>query len=306
VDEDEKEAPAEADSAAPAVPGDEDKFKQLCDLLKQPLKSPKDQVADGKVPAPTNVSLASTAPVSASSELADRLGKMDAALQAMCALSQIYSDIARVADGALVYKLSVSEEARKGFAADADYANKVTHTALSGLLSIADEQTRTYDEKADAAELHMGILTSLFHGFNCSEQGLKDLDGILTDLTKSLSTISVSACSENTTIDQFLRVTSIKPENMGTKENPVMMYHPYMTCFYIKVKKGSWETQMSKWSGGGSVSHQDFHMEFTEMSCRLDYDLYVANKDKLDKIANLVVGDNLETYGSKLCKGVKN
>lgn len=37
--------------------------------------------------------------------------RWDAALQAMCALSQIYSDIERVANGALVYKISVSEGA---------------------------------------------------------------------------------------------------------------------------------------------------------------------------------------------------
>ncbi|KAK0622450.1 hypothetical protein B0T14DRAFT_494105 [Immersiella caudata] len=207
-----------------------DQFQSSISALQ---KSPAQQVAMGRVPAPTNIAVspsgfppAPMAPAPPSKPTWNPSGPNSAldlfhAGQVLAGLSDQYAAYWAAVDKSPMYNITIPEQANLAFAQEASDAFNATIRALPGVLTVSSSGQNTLQTESDGASVHLGIINTLFSGVGLGAEAIADVDSILTSVAQSLSSIKVSTTSQKNTIDQFARSIATTNLNLGTADIPI-------------------------------------------------------------------------------------
>ncbi len=311
-------APASPAGSSSSAAGDAEEWQSLSAMVMAPLQTPAQQIASGRVPAPTNVAICPTgvSPTQAtddsdsdaesviSADGSPTLSELYSACQELTGLSDLYAAYWATVNHIPKYDITDPKQANKAFAAQANSAYQVIQTNLAGVLTISSGGFENFTTTSDSASVHSGLLKTFFTGVDCGEDALTQLDSIMTSVAKALSGIKISTTVHHQTVDQFLRAISITRTNLGDASNPNWMQQAYINCFWLKIQEDAWETQMSKFLESSSATHVDFAMMYTQFSCMVNMDIYNANRDAYEAMSLKMSGKSIHDYGKGVVQAV--
>jgi len=284
---------SDARVTASAADGD-DKFDKLTALLMGDTKSPADQIAAGQVPkAPPIVLL----PGYTNADVQNNYQSlMDAT--SMC---QLYANLMQVQQKPEGF--NITSEAGSAFNFQAKMAFDAMMGPMAGFFVFGSGTSQTYNDTIPKDQVHSNLLGKVFDGFGFDKATLDALDIQLTNFVGGLANTHTDNNPENT-FDFMLRLNLVPKRNVsGDDSDPTWIYQPTTYLIYMKIDAQTFRQSTGKNSG---VDKVDFKFSLTVTKCELNARQFEQNRDKFDKIFQLVTGTNLRAYSALLNKQVKS
>ncbi len=138
------------------------------------------------------------------------------------------------------------------------YANarfEVITKGLSGVLSLQNATAASMSKDTTSADLHLEFIGGLFSAFGFDDVTMKELDNVLTNVTKSLSSLQMSWSDTNQALDHLVNLYYFEPVQglPGVKV-------PKLRLFFLHIDQSSWTASIGK----SSISRFQFHMNYDD------------------------------------------
>lgn len=180
----------------------------------------------------------------------------------------------------------------------ANAKNFILTSALAGFLSLDSTTASNFDQSTTSADLHLGFLTSLFDSFSFPPATIKELDGVLSSVRETLDNLKLSWSDQTSTLDHMIFLYYFDPVP-GLEDVKVAK----MRLYFLHITQSSWTAAVGK----SSVSHIDFHMNFSDSVYDMDPAAVDAQRDKIKELLKALSGQDLDTLNELLSpKVVKN
>lgn len=157
-----------------------------------------------------------------------------------------------------------------------DWANAANFVVTGGsikqipmYLTMEEATAQTLNKSMTNLEVHIEFLATLFGSFGLTPETLTELDGILTEIAKTLGNLKLSFHEENQTLNHFLSFHRLVPV-VGSE--PVI--HEMKTAFvFLTIAQSSWKAAIGK----SSVDRFSFDMGYVTTKGALNPGIVRAN-----------------------------
>lgn len=235
----------------------------------------------GKAPGATTVVTVPEAPISGDMTLIQNVQTLDSYIAVLTALVMYQKHPE-------MYDLGDKKQARQF---TLDLANARNFVVTGGVikdipmfLPMDESLTQTIHKSATKADLHLGLLNTMFDSLSLSANTLKALDGVLTEVANSLATLELSSDDQSQTVDHFISFYHLVPfEGANPPVNQMKV-----TFIFIKFDQHSWETVIKTKSASATTSHFDFDMTMTVTDATMSSGIVAAKtQDIINALAKL-------------------
>lgn len=174
---------------------------------------------------------------------------------------------------------------------------KVLTDGLGSFLTLDTASTRSFNESTTSADLHLSFLGSLFDGFGFPGSTMKELDGVLTSVTQTLSDLRLSWSDQSSTLDHLVFFYYFdEVPGLGMKL-------PSMRLFYLHIDQSSWTASVGK----SSITHFQFSMNFDDNIFNMNPDQVDSNRDAIKNLLSTMTGQSFDAINDMLSpKAVKD
>lgn len=271
----------------------DDKFNQLTALLMGDTKTPGQQVGSGTLPkAPVVTILPNYTNQDVQSNYASL---MDAS-----SLCQLYVNLLQAQDNPKGFNITDPAQATKAFAAQAQYTYNAMIGPLAGFFIFKEGTARPFNNKINRNDIHGDFLGKIFEAYQFDDATISSLDNILTNFVDALKTVNPGG--DPNTQDFCLRLNLCPRRNVsGVDKDPIWVYQPTTYLIYMKIAGRTYSESVSK---NNSVDKVDFSFNLTTTKCELNVRQFEANRDRFNKIFELVTDMNLREYSDLLNKKI--
>lgn len=148
---------------------------------------------------------------------------------------------------------------------------RVMTEGLAGVLSLSESSAQSFSKSTTSADLHMSFLTNFFGDFGFNDASMKQLDGILTNIVKSLSDLQASWSDSSQTLDHMISIYYLE----GVMGSNVKIAK--IRLFFLHIDQKSWTLSIGK----SSVSHFEFHMNYADQIAAMNSEVLKDLRDKI-------------------------
>lgn len=167
---------------------------------------------------------------------------------------------------------------------------EVINKGLSGFLSLDTSSAREMDKSVTSMDLHFEFLNELFSGFGFPEASMKELDSVLTNVTKSLDSLKMSWSDENESLDHLVFTYYFdKIAGLDAKL-------PRLRLFFLHIDQHSWTASIGK----SSVEHFSFRMNYMDNIYVMNSDQVAKNRDEIQALLESMTKMQLDDVQSML------
>lgn len=145
---------------------------------------------------------------------------------------------------------------------------RVTTQGLSGVLSLGDSLQQSFSKTTTSVDLHLEFLSEIFGAFGFSPSNMKQLDSIMNNIVKQLSSLQGSWSDEKQTLDHLISMYYFE-EVQGLPGEKI----PKMRLFYLHIDPKSWKLSIGK----SSVNKFTFNMNYSDQ-------IFTMNPTMMDKM----------------------
>lgn len=149
-----------------------------------------------------------------------------------------------------------------------------------------------------SAKIHVDLLAALFGSMNFPAEVLSQLDGVLTEVTATLKSLSLSFQTQTETLNHtvaFYYLSPVKGSNPPINEVKVRL-------LYMEIDQSSWKASLGK----SSVERFSFDFKLTTTTATMSNGLVSANAAKIQsEMQKLCAKDASEISKLTGAKGVK-
>jgi hypothetical protein len=131
---------------------------------------------------------------------------------------------------------------------------RIMTQGLPGVLSLQNQLATSFHKETTSTELHMEFLGQLFGSFGFAPSTMKELDGVMTNVVSSLTSLQASWSDQSQTLDHLISFYYFEPV-MGLDAKV-----PKMRLFFLHVDQHSWTVSVGK----SSVAHFEFNMNYDD------------------------------------------
>lgn len=191
------------------------------------------------------------------------------------------------------YDISVPSESTAFIKAQAKWRNYVltggTVKALAAYLPVTEISSQSMSKKVESGNLHLEFLQELFGDFGFSGSATKQMDGILTNITKTLANLNGSFESASETMDHLLSYYYFElVQGTGGTTGIPALYAVKMRLFYLQIDQSSWKISIGK----SSAEEIQFNMNYTDMTTSMAAPLVAANMTNINSSIQTLTGQD--------------
>jgi hypothetical protein len=172
----------------------------------------------------------------------------------------------------------------------ANAKNYILTSAMAGFLSSESLLARSFHESTTSADLHLDFLNTLFDGFNFPSSTIKELDSVLTSVTKNIQSLSLSWSDQNSTLDHMVFLYYFD------KVLGIDVKVPKVRIYFLHIDQSSWTASLGK----SSVNHFEFNMNFSDGIYAMDVEHTAENRANIKALLNKLTGMNLNDLNKLL------
>lgn len=201
-----------------------------------------------------------------------------------------------------MYDLSKPDQATQFVVDSANAKNYVmsggTVKDIAMYLPGMEVSTQTKSISTTSADLHVDLLNALFGSMGLPQGVFKQLDGILTEINKSLQNLKMSFETQSETLNHCVNFYYLKP--VEGAQPPINEMH--VKFLYLQIDQKSWKASIGK----SSVEHFSFNMILTQTDSVMNSGLVSGNTANIiESLQSLTSKDPSEISKMVDAKGVK-
>lgn len=167
---------------------------------------------------------------------------------------------------------------------------KILTDGMGSFLTLDTSSTRSFNQSTTAADLHLSFLGSLFGGFGFPASTMKELDGVLTSVTKALADLKLSWTNDDSTLDHMVFFYYFD-------EVPGLdIKMPRMRLFFLHIGQASWTASVGK----SSVAHFDFHMNFADEIFNMNPQQVASSRDQIQQLIATMTAESFDAVNELL------
>jgi hypothetical protein len=168
---------------------------------------------------------------------------------------------------------------------------------LAELFNVTSGVRKKFPQIMPKTDVHVEFLLEIFKGFDLTWASPVQHDAILSQFTRSLSTINIETENMNNTVDQTIRINQVIGTNItGDESEPVWIYQPRTRIIYMQTDANTWRWATRK----AEQSQNTFNMRYVVVDCDLKVNKYLASKGKLNNAFYHVTGKSLSEFGKMI------
>jgi hypothetical protein len=274
----------------------DDKFDQLMAAMSSASADPKTEVKNGVPPATSRVKMI---PGFTVEDRPDQLRRLDKAMSIISLYQHVWSISMRTKRGhPQAYKISVAPEASQLNADLADAAAICLTGPLSGYFTATQTQQQGLHKEMFSTEIHMEFIGALFTGFSIPDSTKKSLDGLLTNVVSSLSSLNISSASADADVNHYTLIPTLKQIVMvgNDGKDEVVGIQPIIRAMYLHVTESTWSVSIGK----SSAEKVKFDMNYADLTFTINQETFDKFADKMDAIIMKLVKKNCADFGKDL------
>jgi hypothetical protein len=172
-----------------------------------------------------------------------------------------------------------------------DFANAKNYAITGGAikkiqayLPLASAKTQTLSKQTTSVDLHMDLLNALFAGFGLTASAMAELDGILTNVTNTLKSLTLSFNTQTQTLNHFVSYYYFA----DVPGAPAGLHQMRVRMFYLQLSQSSWKAAIGK----SSVSNFTLDMSYVDIECSMDSMLVAQDVQSIEDSINALTGQD--------------
>jgi len=280
-----------------ATPGaSDDKFDQMVAAMSGASSDPSTEVKNGVPPATSRVKMI---PGFTVDDEPNQLARLDRAMAIIALYQNVWSISMRTKRGHPdAYKISIPQEASQLNADLADAAANCLTGPLSGYFTATQTQQQSLGKEMMSTEIHLEFINKLFGDFSLPGATQKALDGILTDVVSSLSSLNIASASANADLNHYTLIPTLRQIVMvdDNGKDQVVGIQPIIRAFYLHVAENTWSLAIGK----STITKVNFNMNYADLTFTVNQETFDKFADKMDTVISSLVNKNCADFGKGL------
>ncbi|KAK4198390.1 hypothetical protein QBC40DRAFT_331503 [Triangularia verruculosa] len=280
--------------------GGRDRFDDFADMMMGDLKTPQEQVNEGKVPKPP--------PVVVEDPVGDNVQGYDKseALKNFALLKDAHS-VCQMFTNIMLMKTNpdgfdITKEAAEAFNVQAKLAYNAMSGPMAGVYNFGQGVHTKHNFTIPKSQIHEKLLETMFDSMRMDDSHKKEIDSQITNFVKALKDITVDA-DKHSTLDFALRFGLTPAVNItGDAANPMWAFEPTTFLVYLTMDAKAFTKSISKHN-----TEDRINLIYEHVVTKFDLNVngFLKQRPKYDAMFEKATGINLKKYGDMLNKSVK-